>query len=68
MRREVTMNDEFVISKTVSIGSEESSIVEYWLDFERHGMSIEEMSLDEIERLAIFLSEYVKREKGGDHE
>ena len=56
------MNDEFSINKTVSTGSEGNSRTIYWLYFEKHGMDIEEMSLDEIIRLNAFLTAYINKE------
>lgn len=59
------MNDEFVICKVVGAGSEGNVLVEYNLDFNKHQYSIENISLDEIERLSAFLSGYLNNQKGG---
>ena len=62
------MNDEFVICKISSIGSEDNNQVEYNLDFNRHQDSIDKMSIDEIERLSAFLNGYLNNRKGGKDE
>lgn len=59
------MNDEFVICKVISTGSEDNAQVEYNLDFNKHQYSIENISLDEIKRLSVFLNGYLNNQKGG---
>lgn len=62
------MNDEFVICKVISTGSEDNAQVEYNLDFNKHQCSIENISLDEIKRLSVFLNGYLNNQKGGLNE
>lgn len=62
------MNDEFVICKVISTGSEDNAQVEYNLDFNKHKNSIERISLDEIERLSAFLNGYLRNQKGDSNE
>lgn len=62
------MNDEFVICKVISTGSEDNAQVEYNLDFNKHQYSIENISLDEIKRLSVFLNGYLNNQKGGLNE
>lgn len=59
------MNDEFVICKVISTGSEDNVQVEYNLDFNKHQYSIENISLDEIKRLSVFLNGYLSNQEGG---
>ncbi|WP_044262579.1 hypothetical protein [Bacteroides timonensis] len=59
------MNDEFVICKVISTGSEDNAQVEYNLDFNKHQYSIENISLDEIKRLSTFLNGYLSNQEGG---
>lgn len=62
------MNDEFVMSKTVVVGSSGSKEMGYSLSSEKLNAELNGLLLDEIERLATFLTEYVKAEKGGQNE
>lgn len=62
------MNDEFVICKVISTGSEDNAQVEYNLDFNKHQYSIENISLDEIKRFSVFLNGYLNNQKGGLNE
>lgn len=62
------MNDEFVICKVINTGSEDNVQVEYNLEFNKHQDSIDQMSLDEIERLSVFLNGYLRNQKGGSNE
>nr|DAJ56299.1 MAG TPA: hypothetical protein [Caudoviricetes sp.] len=58
------MNDEFIINKTVSTGSEGGSQTLYNLYLQNHDVEIEEMSMDEIIRLDAFLATCIKKEGG----
>lgn len=58
------MNDEFMISKNIMIGSEGSSQTLYWLYLVKKGRDIEELSMDEIIRLNAFLTAYINKEGG----
>ena len=59
------MNDEFVICKVISTGSEDNAQVEYNLDFNKHQYSIENISLDEIDVVSVFLNGYLSNQEGG---
>lgn len=58
------MNDEFIITKSITTGSEGSSQTCYLLSLMNKGIGIEELSKDEIIRLNIFLTAYLNQEGG----
>ena len=53
------MIDEFQITEITITGSENTLIHHYNLHLERHRTELEDMSLDELKRLSVFLASYL---------
>lgn len=60
------MKDEFILVSETSVGSDGHRTIGYYLQFSTHQLAIDNMSLDEIERLSVFLNGYLKNQKGGE--
>ena len=64
MRKEVNMNDEFFITKTVDTGSEGSKSVRYHVYARNCDGEINEISYEELIRFNQFLTNFLKGEEG----
>ena len=64
MRKEVSMNDEFFITKTVDTGSEGTKSVRYHVYARNCDGEINEISYEELIRFNQFLTNFLKGEEG----
>ena len=64
MRKEVGMNDEFFITKTVDTGSEGTKSVRYHVYARNCDGEINEISYEELIRFNQFLTNFLKGEEG----